>query len=314
MIYDKKYDYALSIGVKYCFDWYVDEETGEEYPSPSFNYYNFIDMADGRIPNDFPCSYTDFYSDEDISGVVDAYNERIEELNAIPQGTDDEAKPKKYDRIDIEALYYAVMFVHYLTERKCTNAKRSPGTICEQLQNLRDHLSEARRFTIVTERLRTEEKDGQKTYSYIKDNPLEISGQVLIENLVQGIDMLLQKDSLHHKSDSSGAGTGLEIPLDYAEIDLYADDDRVAYAPTRKAKVAMDMLKYLFSSLNLPDLRARKCLDVSDFDERNEQSYSINRLIAVSLNLMRYSDRRSEDLVKSLSKYKDFDPNTMIGF
>ncbi|MBO8482901.1 MAG: hypothetical protein IAB75_02120 [Bacteroidetes bacterium] len=287
-----------------------EDEPGVFCGNYPYEVNHFIDMADGRIPNDFPCPYEKFRSDGDISGIVDAYNERIDELNARPKETDAEAKPKKYDRIDIEALYYAVMFVYYLTERKCTDVQRSPGTIRQQLQNLRDHLSEARRFTIVTERLKTEEKDGQKTYSYVKDKPLEISGQTLIENLTRSVDKLLEMDCLpsRYKYDDEHEPT-----LDIIEIDIFAKEDRVTYAPTRKAKVAMDMLKYLFSNLNLPDLRARKCLDVSEFDEKDERSYSINRLIAVSLNLMRYSDRRSEDLIKSLSKYKNFDPNTLEG-
>lgn len=77
----------------------------------------------------------------------------------------------------------------------------------------------------------------------------------------------------------------------------------------------MNMLKYLFGQLNLPDLRARKSLDRSDFDGKDERSYSINRLVALLLNLMRYTDSKRENFIKTLmSKYKDFNPNTMIGF
>lgn len=269
----------------------------------------FIDMAKGRIESDFPCSYEKFCADSDIMNIVDSYNKRIGE-NGI-QTSDG----KKILQIDKEALYYGVMFVYYLTEKQCTNAKRSPDTIRQQLLNLRDSLSDARRFTLEAERLEYGEQNGKRTQEYVRKEPIVIYGRALIANLVHCIDGLLQKDSLYYQFDSSGAGTGLNIPIDNAELDLFATDDRVSYAPTRKAWIAMNMLKYLFGQLNLPDLRARKSLDRSDFDGKDERSYSINRLVALLLNLMRYTDSKRENFIKTLmSKYKDFNPNTMIGF
>lgn len=277
-----------------------------DYPN---EVYRFIDMATGRIKDNFPCSLDKFLADSDIMNIVDSYNKRIGE-NGI-QTSDG----KKILQIDKEALYYGVMFVYYLTEKQCTNAKRSPDTIRQQLLNLRDSLSDARRFTLEAERLEYGEQNGKRTQEYVRKEPIVIYGRALIANLVHCIDGLLQKDSLYYQFDSSGAGTGLNIPIDNAELDLFATDDRVSYAPTRKAWIAMNMLKYLFGQLNLPDLRARKSLDRSDFDGKDERSYSINRLVALLLNLMRYTDSKRENFIKTLmSKYKDFNPNTMIGF
>lgn len=268
----------------------------------------FIDMAKGRIESDFPCSYEKFCADSDIMNIVDSYNKRIGE-NGI-QTSDG----KKILQIDKEALYYGAMFVYYLTEKQCTNAKRSPDTIRQQLLNLRDSLSDAKRVTLVAESLETG-KDGERTYEYISKEPVRICDRAIIANLVHCIDELLQKDSLYSEFDSFGIGTGLERSLDSAEIDLYSSDDRVTYAPTRKAWIAMNMLKYLFGQLNLPDLRARKCLDRTEYDDEDNRSYSINRLVILLLNLMRYTDSRDEKSIKSLkSKYKDFDPNTVTGF
>lgn len=275
-----------------------------DYPN---EVYRFIDMATGRIKDNFPCSLDKFLADSDIMNIVDSYNKRIGE-NGI-QTSDG----KKILQIDKEALYYGVMFVYYLTEKQCTNAKRSPDTIRQQLLNLRDSLSDARRFTLEAERLEYGEQNGKRTQEYVRKEPIVIYGRALIANLVHCIDGLLQKDSLYYQFD--GAGTGLNIPIDNAELDLFATDDRVSYAPTRKAWIAMNMLKYLFGQLNLPDLRARKSLDRSDFDGKDERSYSINRLVALLLNLMRYTDSKRENFIKTLmSKYKDFNPNTMIGF
>ena len=269
----------------------------------------FMGIVAGCHHYDFPCSFRQFCDNREIMDIVDAYNERI------GSGGMQTSDGKKILQIDKEALYYGVMFVYYLTERKCTNAKRSPETVRQQLLNLRDSLSDARRFTLESERVVFGEMNGRSTQEYVRKEPVRIYGRALIANLVHCIDMLLQKDSLHCGFDSSGAGTGLEIPLDDAEFDLFATDDRVTYAPTRKAWIAMDMLKYLFGTMNLPDLRARKCLDVSEFDGQDEKSYSINRLIVLCLNLMRYTDSRNENFIKSLmSKYKNFDPNTMDGF
>lgn len=269
----------------------------------------FIDMATGRIKDNFPCSLDKFLADTDIMNIVDSYNKRIGE-NGIQ--TED---GKKILPIDKDALYYGAMFVYYLTEKRCTNAKRSPDTIRRQLLNLRDSLSDARRFTLESERLEFGEKDGRRTREYVGKEPVAVCSRAIIANLVNCIDGLLGKDSLYFQFDSSGAGTGLDIPLDNAEIDLYSTDDRVTYAPTRKAWIAMNMLKYLFGQLNLPDLRARKCLDRTEYDDEDNRSYSINRLVILLLNLMRYTDSRDEKSIKSLkSKYKDFDPNTVTGF
>ena len=293
----------------YVYDIECEDEPGVfcgDYPN---EVYRFIDMATGRIKDNFPCSLDKFLADSDIMNIVDSYNKRIGE-NGI-QTSDG----KKILQIDKEALYYGVMFVYYLTEKQCTNAKRSPDTIRQQLLNLRDSLSDARRFTLEAERLEYGEQNGKRTQEYVRKEPIVIYGRALIANLVHCIDGLLQKDSLYYQFDSSGAGTGLNIPIDNAELDLFATDDRVSYAPTRKAWIAMNMLKYLFGQLNLPDLRARKSLDRSDFDGKDERSYSINRLVALLLNLMRYTDSKRENFIKTLmSKYKDFNPNTMIGF
>ena len=302
-------DYVYTIASKYAPpDLYVDEDGTVigDYPEEVTRYMGIVS---GYYQYDFPCSLDKFLADSDIMNIVDSYNKRIGE-NGI-QTSDG----KKILQIDKEALYYGVMFVYYLTEKQCANAKRSPDTIRQQLLNLRDSLSDARRFTLEAERLEYGEQNGKRTQEYVRKEPIVIYGRALIANLVHCIDGLLQKDSLYYQFDSSGAGTGLNIPIDNAELDLFATDDRVSYAPTRKAWIAMNMLKYLFGQLNLPDLRARKSLDRSDFDGKDERSYSINRLVALLLNLLRYTDSKSENFIKSLmSKYKDFDPNTMIGF
>lgn len=302
-------DYVYTIASKYAPpDLYEDEDgtvTGD-YPEEVTRYMGIVS---GYYQYDFPCQLDKFLADNDIMNIVDSYNKRIGE-NGIQTSDGKKIRP-----IDKEALYYGVMFVYYLTEKQCTNAKRSPDTIRQQLLNLRDSLSDARRFTLESERLEFMEKDVRKSREYVRKEPVMAYGRALIANLVHCIDGLLRKESLYCQFDSSGAGTGVDIPLDNAEIDPFATDDRVTYAPTRKAWIAMNMLKYLFGQLNLPDLRARKSLDSSDFDGKDERSYSINRLVALLLNLMRYTDSRSENFIKTLmSKYKNFDPNTMIGF
>lgn len=234
--------------------------------------------------------------------IIDSYNARIGETQ----------DGKKVMPIDREALYYGAMFVYYLTENRCTNAKLSPDSIRELLMGLRDSLSDAGRFTLVAERLETDENGTRK---YVEKEPVRVRSKAVIANLMHCIDGLLMQDSLYFDFDSSGNGTGFSISIDSTEIDGYAKDDRVTYVPTRKAKIAAGMLQYLFGEMHLPDLRARKSLDVTEFDGIDERSYSINWLIVLLLNLMRYTDSRNEGFMKSLkSKYRDFDPNTLVGW
>lgn len=306
-----KLDYVYIIAGKYAPpDLYeCDDEPGVFVGYYPYEVYRFIDMVLGKIENDFPCTYEKFCADRDIMDIVDAYNKRIgSEGISTSDG-------KKILQIDKETLYYGVMFVYYLTELKCTNAKISPDTVRQQLLNLRERLNGAGRFTLEAERMEFGEKDGKSTQEYVKKEPVRIYGRALIANLVHCIDELLQKDVLYYEFDSSGVGIGRNILLDGSEVDLYATDDRITYVTTRKAWIAMDMLKYMFGELNLPDMRARKHLDVSDFDGKDDRSYSINRMIAIFLNLMYYSNSRDENFIKSLkSKYRDFNPNTLLGF
>lgn len=278
----------------------VYEEDGEIYGDFPEEVIRFMDIADGHRSYSFPCSYEKFCADKDIMVIIDSYNARI--------GKDG----KKVLPIDREALYYGAMFVYYLTENRCTNAKLSPDSVRQQLLGLRESLSDAGRFTLVAERL---ESNGKGNTRYVEKEPVRVHSKAVVANLMHCIDRLLMQDSLYFQFDSSGNGTGHSIPIDSSEIDIYAKDDRVTYAATRKAKIAAGMLQYLFSEMHLPDLRARKSLDVTEFDGMDERSYSINRLIVLLLNLMRYTDSRNEDFLKSLkSKYRDFDPNTLTGW
>lgn len=305
---DKLY-YVYIIAAKYAPPDLYEDEDGTVCGDFSEEVTRFMRIADGHCPYEFPCTYEKFCADRDIMNIVDAYNERI-----VSKGIST-SDGKKTLQIDKEALYYGVMFVYYLTELKCTNAKISPDTVRQQLLNLRDSLYGTGRFTLEAERMEFGEKDGRSTHEYVKKEPVRIYGRALIANLVHCIDELLQKDVLYYEFDSSGVGVGRNVLLDGSEIDLYATDDRITYVTTRKAWIAMDMLKYMFGELNLPDMRARKHLDVSDFDRKDERSYSINRMIVIFLNIMHYTSSRNENSIKSLkSKYRDFNPNTLLGF
>ncbi len=282
------------------------EDDGGIYGYDSEEVTRFMDIADGRRSYSLPCSYEKFSADKDIMGIIDSYNARIGEDGYVTQDGN------RVMPIDREALYYGAMFVYYLTENRCTNAKLSPQSIREQLVGLRESLSDTGRFTLIAERLETDENGTQK---YVEKEPVRVHSRAVIANLMHCLDGLLMRDSLYFDFDSSGNGTGRTIPLDSAEIDLHAKDDRVTYAATRKAKVAAGMLQYLFHEMHLPDLRARKSLDVTEFDGIDGRSYSINRLIVLLLNLMRYTDSQNEGFLKSLkSKYRDFDPNTLVGW
>lgn len=304
-----KLDYVYIIAGRYAPPYLYEDEDGTVCGDFPEEVIRFIRIADGHWPYEFPCTYKKFCADRDIMNIVDAYNERI-----VSKGIST-SDGKKTLQIDKEALYYGVMFVYYLTELKCTNAKISPDTVRQQLLNLRNSLYGTGRFTLEAERMEFGEKDGRSTHEYVKKEPVRIYGRALIANLIHCIDELLQKDVLYYEFDSSGVGVGRNVLLDGSEIDLYATDDRITYVTTRKAWIAMDMLKYMFGELNLPDMRARKHLDVSDFDRKDERSYSINRMIAIFLNIMHYTSSRNENSIKSLkSKYRDFNPNTLLGF
>lgn len=299
-----KLSYVYTIAYRYAPP-ELYEEDGETCWDFSEEVMRFMDIVDGRRSYSFPFSYGKFRADKDIMDIIDSYNARIGEDGYVTQDG------KRVMPIDREALYHGAMFVYYLTENRCTNAKLSPDSIREQLTALRDSLSDARRFTLVAERV---ESDGKGARKYVGKEPVRVHSKAVMANLIHCIDGLLMRDSLYFEFDSSGKGTGLSIPLDSSEIDIIAKDDRITYPPSKKAKIAMDMLRYLFDELNLPDFRARKCLDVTEFDGSDERSYSINWLIVLLLYLMRYTDSRKESYAKSTSKYKDFDPNTMTGF
>ena len=300
-----KFSYVYTIASRYAPP-ELYEEDGEIYGYDSEEVMRFMDIADGHRSYSFPCSYEKFCADKDIMGIIVSYNSRIGEDGYVTQDG------KRVMPIDKEALYYGAMFVYYLTENRCTNAKLSPQSIREQLVGLRNSLSDAGRFTLVAERLETDENGTRK---YVEKEPVRVHSKAVIANLMHCIDGLLMQDSLYFDFDSSGNGTGFSISIDSTEIDLHAKDDRVTYAATRKAKIAAGMLQYLFHEMHLPDLRARKSLDVTEFDGIDGRSYSINRLIVLLLNLMRYTDSQNEDFLKSLkSKYRDFDPNTLVGW
>ena len=161
-------DYVFTIASKYAPPYLYEEEDGTVTGDFSEEVTWYMGIVSGYHQYDFPCTLEKFCADSDIMNIVDSYNKRIGE-NGI-QTSDG----KKILQIDKEALYYGVMFVYYLTEKQCTNAKRSPDTIRQQLLNLRDSLSDARRFTLEAERLEYGEQNGKRTQEYVRKEPIVI--------------------------------------------------------------------------------------------------------------------------------------------
>lgn len=294
-----KCKYVYAIADKY-FPMEVEEifEDGTFFGDYPHMVSYFCDMVSGVFPRDFLFTYEKFCEDKELMWIIEAYNERIAEDNAKTEL--ENGVVKQSAAIDKEALYYAVMFVYNMVENQYTNAMKKPDTIRQQLQNLKECLTGARRFTVIAETLESSEDDGKKKHLFVERNPVEISGRTLIKNLINSIEVLLDKPALI-------GDKGHEVPLDFAEID-FDTDDRVTYAATKKAKKALEMLKYLFGTLNLPDMR------ISKMDNNGKRSYSINRMIAIILNMLYSIGDRTEKAVKGLMSKEDFNPNTLIGW
>lgn len=264
----------------------VDEETGEEYPTLPYVYDSF-DMEIWRGIFQFPFDYDEFSSDKEISSIVNAYD----------------------GKIDMEKLYYAVMFSYHAAEFTYTNSYVAPLTIRQQLQNLLSALGNARRLT-VTPDIAVENEDG--TCSYKQEDSVRITSETVIQNLYLCVKDLLSKDSLRLITSIGDKYAYADMELDSTDLNARLPMETVTYPSSKKAWFVASMLKWLFDSLKLPNKRARKYLDASAYDEKNNRTYSINRLIALILHLLRYTDSTEESYVKGLmSKYKDFKPNIM---
>ena len=135
-----KYEYAQSIAMEFFPATAVNEETGEVYPTLPY-VYDAFDMEIWRGAFKFPFGYDKFSSDKEISGIVNAYD----------------------GKIDMEKLYYAVMFSYFAVEFRCTNAPVTPLTVRQQLQNLLSTLGSASRLT-VTPDIAVENEDGTCSY------------------------------------------------------------------------------------------------------------------------------------------------------
>lgn len=281
-----KYEYAQSIAMEFFPVTAVNEETGEEYPALPY-VYDAFDMEIWRGAFKFPFSYDKFSSDKEISGIVNAYD----------------------GKIDMEKLYYAVMFSYFAVEFICTNAPVAPLTVRQQLQNLLLALGNARRLT-VTPDIAVENEDG--TYSYQQKDSVRITSEAIIQNLWRCVKDLLSKDSLKLITSIQDKYACADIKLDSSDLDARLPMETVTYPSSKKAWLVASMLKWLFDSLKLPKIRARKSLDVSKYDEANNKSYSLNRLVAIILHMLMYTDSTEESYVKGLmTKYRDFDPKTM---
>ena len=281
-----KYEYAQAIAMEFFPATAVNEETREEYPTLPY-VYDVFDMEIWRGAFKFPFMYDKFSSDKEISSIVNAYD----------------------GKIDMEKLYYAVMFSYHAAEFTYTNSYVAPMTIRQQLQNLLSALGNARRLT-VTPDIAVENEDG--TYSYQQEDSVRITSETVIQNMYLCVKDLLSKDSLRLITSVGGKYAYADMQLDATDINARLPSETLSYPSSKKAWLVASMLKWLFDSLKLPNKRARKYLDASAYDERNNRTYSINRLIALILHMLRYTDSTEESYVKGLmSKYKDFKPNIM---
>lgn len=281
-----KYEYAQAIAMEFFPATAVNEETREEYPTLPY-VYDAFDMEIWRGVFKFPFSYDKFSSDKEISGIVNAYG----------------------GKIDMEKLYYAVMFSYFAVEFRCTNAPVAPLTVRQQLQNLLSAFGSASRLT-VTPDIAVENEDG--TCSYQQGDSVQVTSEAIIQNLCLCVKDLLSKDSLKLKESINGMENYLDVELNSSDLDARLPMETATYPSSKKAWLVASMLKWLFDSLKLPNKRARKTLDLSKYDEANNRTYSINRLVALILHMLMYTDSTEESYVKGLmTKYKGFDPKTM---
>lgn len=282
----EKYEYAQAVAYNFFPAVGFNEETREDYPTLPY-VYDAFEIEIWRKTAKFPCEFDEFSSNREISGIVNAYD----------------------GKIDMEKLYYAAMFSYFAVEFTYTNAYVAPMTIRQQLQNLLLALGNARRLT-VTPDIAVENEDG--TYSYQQEDSVRITSETVIQNLYLCVKDMLSKDSLRLITSVGDKYACADMKLDTTDIDARLPSETVTYPSSKKAWRVASMLKWLFDSLKLPNKRARKSLDVSKYDEKNSRSYSLNRLVALILHMLRYTDSTEESYVKGLmSKYKDFDPNTM---
>lgn len=281
-----KYEYAQSIAMEFFPATAVNEETKEVYPTLPY-VYDAFDMEIWRGTFKFPFGYDKFSSDKEISGIVNAYD----------------------GKIDMEKLYYAVMFSYSAVEFRCTNAPVAPLTVRQQLKNLLSAFGSANRLT-VTPDIAVENEDG--TCSYQQGDSVEITSEAIIQNLWRCVKDLLSKDSLKLITSIGDKYVYADIELDASDLNARLPIETATYPSSKKAWLVASMLKWLFDSLNLPKIRARKSLDLSKYDEANNKSYSLNRLVALILHMLMYTDSTEESYVKGLmTKYKGFDPKTM---
>lgn len=306
----------------------MPEEDSEEYLDDDYNYDELdLDLCILQLKENagfFPYIYEEFCQDKEIFQIIDTYNARIAYLN------------HKGNTLDIEALFYAVMYIYYIIECYCINQITGLKTIREQLQMLYNALDGIHGFILTPKVLEERMSENGKVHSYIAKEPIDCIGDTLIKNLRNSVSNLLKQDKIisdcqRVKPKYADLNLGLsltpqtipddlyETVEDYISVDIVegclSAFERVSYSPTKKAWLAMKMLKYLFEQLHLPNIRARKQLDVSEFDGKDERSYSINRLIAILLNILHYTDSRREGIIKGLmSKYKNLQPNTLTGF
>lgn len=282
----EKYEYAQAVAYNFFPAVGFNEETGEDYPTLPY-VYDAFEIEIWRKTAKFPCEFDEFSSNREIADIVNAYD----------------------GKIDMEKLYYAVMFSYFAVEFTYTNAYVAPLTIRQQLKNLLSALGNACRLTVTPD---TAMKNENGTYSYKQEDSVRITSETVIQNLYLYVNDLLSKDSLKRKISIGDKYAYADMELDATDINVSLPSETVTYPSSKKAWRVASMLKWLFDFLKLPNKRARKSLDVSKYDEKNSRSYSLNRLVALILHLLRYTDSTEESYVKGLmSKYKDFDPNTM---
>lgn len=282
----EKYEYAQAVAYNFFPAVGFNEETGEDYPTLPY-VYDAFEIEIWRKTAKFPCEFDEFSSNREISGIVNAYG----------------------GKIDMEKLYYAVMFSYFAVEFRCTNAPVAPLTVRQQLQNLLSAFGSASRLT-VTPNIAVEKEDG--TCSYQQGDSVQITSEAIIQNLWRCVKDLLSKDSLKLITPIQDKYACVNMELDSSDLNARLPIETATYPSSKKAWLVASMLKWLFDSLKLPNKRARKYLDVSKYDEKNSRSYSLNRLVALILHMLRYTDSTEESYVKGLmSKYRDFDPKTM---